>query len=1801
MYLKEIDPYTLQFYQSTMTSNFTPPASKSFGQHVSLIPRIRRLVHDYPEGIGIIKELIQNADDAGAKKIEIIFDWRSPEHKWDIFAGPSMLIFNDAIFTDEDFDGIQKIDEGGKKDSLRKTGRFGVGFNSVYNLTDYPSFISSNYLCWFDPLRTYAEGSEPGGRWLLKDLIEQDFMKTYEVGGFECGTEFFQGTLFRLPFRTTTQAEASGICNSPSTRKDNAEPLLKSVSDIGEELLLFLKSIVEIKIREIETDGSEKVRLHIKTVNTHDVSQERKKLMDVVERNQESFIQLCQQNSQQLPRVSYLHEIQTITPKNTFKSIWRVVHVMRVDPHGQLIDCMEKFKEMGEKAVPWGGAALRIQSDSHISVIGKQYCFLPIPETTDWPIHVHGYFDLNSSRQASIEKGNTGTAAIRSLWNELIVNQVIASACVQLVADVVWDIGENDPLAFYELWPIKTGKLDLFKEFPSHFVKALRKFPVFRSNLEKKWVRQEDVSVLNPEWTDFLMAPLTAAQFCLPEPAIPKTILDIFDKANLSFKKVTPKMVREHLYSIDEVLGVSLSEVSHPSLRNKQWIQMLLQYILSDGHKDLRGIPLALLADGNLQRFGENPPGWIYLANDLEKKLFKHCPNWFLDADLESIIVTHFPINGVEKLTPEGVAERLLNLDCWTGELPQPWKPDGDSLPNASWLSLIYQYFTSTTSLPIPTLRELPIVPGNDKKLHRGGACETPLWLGHKLSSKEEKMLDFFGIPLVSDKEVNRGIFESYFERHSLPNNRLIYPLTGNDLIDTLNASKDNLPVYNDIYYNDLLPYLSRELLKLDNDHINTLKELPILPTRNHDLVSANDDSVYFVEETIDPPNVPLNIKLIEKTDHLEILLKTLGLKSLNLPTLIEEVLSEYEGWQLSDQITALEWLREHFNPAIEQLRRKGREYRKLEKIIANTPLIYCSDGRLRSPNKTYHPEEQIVKDVLGGDAPIPDMNSAYATDKGLWLKFFENIGILRHPDPQDLLDHTERLLKKSQETSVKKVAEACRTLLFYIEDNWDKLKNTTVLAGNNQKMKLPDALRSKQWLPVLTDEKELGKYPGAINLIHNKSVRLYRPDEVILVQEGNLAASQRPLLRLKRSLKRDVAEGLGFKQVTTDEVIKHFDYLLDLWINTPDRVKQITFEKALIAVYSYFEKTFIVGKVDLDDKRRFQKRFANRLCLWDFQGNFWKPNHIFNVDISYYGKRRIGLGKHKFKEVYQILGQRNQPTLEDHLAFIADVYKDYGDKPITDIEDIDCIVQVLNRINKRLEDRSEQGFRLDYILTEDNCLVPPEQVIIPDAPWYVNAVRKNAKVKLLHPNIDRGLADRVGCPSLLRNVKAIPIDEGISLYNTPEAIEKAQKWQLLLNSKEFQLGLERILRHEGVIQDEANFSTEWLINVDVISAKKISKNLSFKNQIIAELVEGDSYFNSQNHTFYIRYDSLVGTDYLADCLNQQLAQQGYDLQDKSKLVRILNEEPEDIEKILDKLRVRSSKKKLQEIQDESEKELPPIDIHDPKNDFDEETSHPSFEHKTARKHCPFIVKNADEDIPINNQNSDSNGAKAEKGERKYQRMPINTSERQDDRNIEASEKERAYQRSGKNEQKGTSKRSSSRTSDNSEHDKQKHKSDKRNVAKSQSMYGCRPSSKFSGRVDAEHEESLNDTSETLLPDHRRSVEALGIEKVLAYEVEQGRNAKFIEGNNSGYDIESFESDGSIRYIEVKTFTQDWPHLGGAKLSIAQFRKAQDEKDSFWLYVVESVEANPQIYCIQNPVEHIKEFYFDSGWRDLAN
>ncbi len=65
------------------------------------------------EGTSVLKEMVQNADDAGATEMAFCLDFRTHNKeelafsKLADFQGPAMMVYNNAQFTDVDFQSIQ--------------------------------------------------------------------------------------------------------------------------------------------------------------------------------------------------------------------------------------------------------------------------------------------------------------------------------------------------------------------------------------------------------------------------------------------------------------------------------------------------------------------------------------------------------------------------------------------------------------------------------------------------------------------------------------------------------------------------------------------------------------------------------------------------------------------------------------------------------------------------------------------------------------------------------------------------------------------------------------------------------------------------------------------------------------------------------------------------------------------------------------------------------------------------------------------------------------------------------------------------------------------------------------------------------------------------------------------------------------------------------------------------------------------------------------------------------------------------------------------------------------------------------------------------------------------------------------------------------------------------------------------------------------------------------------------------------------------------------------------------------------
>lgn len=259
---------------------------------------IRNICEQYPGGVTIPREMIQNSDDAGAQTVvrspfftsnhnpkalankgtqRFVLDDR--DHPTDNlmhprlarFHGPALIVFNSAPFTDKDFENIKNTGTSYKKKDAFMTGRFGLGFNSVYNWTDMPSIVSRDQLVILDPHEWLAKEPIPGTSEYIGPSPRYNFVKDAGDAGIQAqmstynavlsnSTKEFQGTAIRIPLRSKEQANESDIFNRETTVAEVRKALESFVGEFSSSGLLFMRN-VETIIVESPKQGSTTIRI----------------------------------------------------------------------------------------------------------------------------------------------------------------------------------------------------------------------------------------------------------------------------------------------------------------------------------------------------------------------------------------------------------------------------------------------------------------------------------------------------------------------------------------------------------------------------------------------------------------------------------------------------------------------------------------------------------------------------------------------------------------------------------------------------------------------------------------------------------------------------------------------------------------------------------------------------------------------------------------------------------------------------------------------------------------------------------------------------------------------------------------------------------------------------------------------------------------------------------------------------------------------------------------------------------------------------------------------------------------------------------------------------------------------------------------------------------------------------------------------------------------------------------------------------------------------------------------------------
>ncbi|WP_189062576.1 DUF3883 domain-containing protein [Deinococcus arenae] len=123
----------------------TPSAVEELDYGYSLLGSLRKDLRMLQGFSTVVQELIQNAEDAPGS-----------DTFWMNFTPEALRVGNSGVFEDQHFNRIIEIASGGKRHDPDTIGSFGVGFVSVYQITDEPRIYSRNQARILRPLERKA-------------------------------------------------------------------------------------------------------------------------------------------------------------------------------------------------------------------------------------------------------------------------------------------------------------------------------------------------------------------------------------------------------------------------------------------------------------------------------------------------------------------------------------------------------------------------------------------------------------------------------------------------------------------------------------------------------------------------------------------------------------------------------------------------------------------------------------------------------------------------------------------------------------------------------------------------------------------------------------------------------------------------------------------------------------------------------------------------------------------------------------------------------------------------------------------------------------------------------------------------------------------------------------------------------------------------------------------------------------------------------------------------------------------------------------------------------------------------------------------------------------------------------------------------------------------------------------------------------------------------------------------------------------------------------------------------------------
>ena len=170
---------------------------------------------DAGDGRTLFRELVQNADDAEARRLTLVVledGWHDAQNS--LLRGPALLVANDGPFPTKDREALHKAIGGSKKADVDKIGTFGIGLKSVFHICEAFLYIGAAQSEWWPGVLNpwYGTGEDGRGDPLFPDwdVVGEEDRQRLRVAEKHLLGETDGGLLLWIPLRRNEHDRGTG-------------------------------------------------------------------------------------------------------------------------------------------------------------------------------------------------------------------------------------------------------------------------------------------------------------------------------------------------------------------------------------------------------------------------------------------------------------------------------------------------------------------------------------------------------------------------------------------------------------------------------------------------------------------------------------------------------------------------------------------------------------------------------------------------------------------------------------------------------------------------------------------------------------------------------------------------------------------------------------------------------------------------------------------------------------------------------------------------------------------------------------------------------------------------------------------------------------------------------------------------------------------------------------------------------------------------------------------------------------------------------------------------------------------------------------------------------------------------------------------------------------------------------------------------------------------------------------------------------------------------------------------------------